>query len=47
MKRVLVVAGALLLSIGAVVAQQDVANQTQTTMKANRQGPWGRFSLRW
>ena len=34
MKRVLVVAGALLLSIGAVVAQQDVANQTQTTMKA-------------
>ena len=34
MKRVLVVAGALLLSIGAVVAEQDVANQTQTTMKA-------------
>ena len=34
MKRVLVVAGALLLSIGAVVASQDVANQTQTTMKA-------------
>src|SRR4029453_11117261 len=34
MKRGLVVAGALLLSIGAVVAQQDVANQTQTTMKA-------------
>src|SRR6478672_10934278 len=34
MKRVLVVAGALLLSLGAVVAQQDVANQTQTTMKA-------------
>jgi cytochrome c556 len=34
MKRVLVVAGALLLSVGAVVAQQDVANQTQTTMKA-------------
>ena len=34
MKRVVVVAGALLLSIGAVVAQQDVANQTQTTMKA-------------
>ena len=34
MKRVSVVAGALLLSIGAVVAQQDVANQTQTTMKA-------------
>ena len=34
MKRGLVVAGALLLSIGAVVASQDVANQTQTTMKA-------------
>ena len=34
MKRVLVVAGALLLSIGAVVASQDVANQTQTAMKA-------------
>jgi cytochrome c556 len=34
MKRVLVVAGALLLSVGAVVAQQDVANQTQTNMKA-------------
>jgi cytochrome c556 len=34
MKRVLVVAGILVLSVGAVVAQQDVANQTQTTMKA-------------
>ena len=34
MKRMLVVAGALLLSVGAVIAQQDVANQTQTTMKA-------------
>jgi len=34
MKRVLVVAGVLLLSVGAVVAQQEVANQTQTTMKA-------------
>lgn len=34
MKRVLVVAGALLLSAGAVVASQDVANQTQTAMKA-------------
>jgi cytochrome c556 len=34
MKRVLVVAGVLLLSVGAVVAQQDLANQTQTTMKA-------------
>ena len=30
MKRVLVVAGALLLSIGAVMAQQDVVKQTQT-----------------
>ena len=34
MKRGLVVAGALLLSIGAVMASQEVANQTQTTMKA-------------
>ena len=34
MKRILVVAGVLLLSVGAVVAQQEVANQTQTTMKA-------------
>jgi len=34
MKRVLVVAAVLLLSVGAVVAQQEVANQTQTTMKA-------------
>ena len=34
MKRVLVVAAVLLLSVGAVVAQQELANQTQTTMKA-------------
>ena len=34
MKRVLVVAGILLLSVGAVVAQQELAIQTQTTMKA-------------
>jgi cytochrome c556 len=34
MKRVLVVAGILVLSVGAVVASQEVANQTQTTMKA-------------
>jgi cytochrome c556 len=34
MKRVLVVAGALLLSVGAGIAQQDVANHTQATMKA-------------
>ena len=34
MKRVLVVAGILMLSVGAVVAQQELANQTQTTMKA-------------
>ena len=34
MKRMLVVAGALVLSVGAVVAQQNVANETQTTMKA-------------
>lgn len=34
MKRMLVVAGALILSVGAVVAQQNVANETQTAMKA-------------
>jgi cytochrome c556 len=34
MKRVVVVAGALLLSIGAVVAQQDVVKSTQDQMKA-------------
>jgi cytochrome c556 len=34
MKRMLVVAGALVLSVGAVVAQQNVANETQTAMKA-------------
>ena len=35
MKRMLVVAGALLLSVGAGIAQQDVVKQTQTTMKGN------------
>jgi cytochrome c556 len=34
MKRVIVVAGALLLSMGAVVAQQDVVKSTQAQMKA-------------
>ena len=34
MKRMFVVAGALLLSVGAGVAQQDVANKTQAVMKA-------------
>ncbi len=34
MKRVIVVAGALLVSIGAVVAQQDVVKSTQDQMKA-------------
>jgi cytochrome c556 len=34
MKRVIVVAGALLLSVGAVVAQQDVVKSTQAQMKA-------------
>ncbi|MGE0288747.1 MAG: cytochrome c [Bradyrhizobium sp.] len=34
MKRVVVVAGALLLSMGVVVAQQDVVKSTQTQMKA-------------
>ena len=35
MKRVLVVAGALLLSVGAVIAQQDVVKQDQAIMKGN------------
>ena len=35
MKRVLVVAGALLLSVGAGIAQQDVVKKTQAEMKAN------------
>ena len=35
MKRILVVAGALLLGVGAVVAQQDVVKETQTVMKGN------------
>jgi cytochrome c556 len=34
MMRTVVVVGTLLLGIGAVVAQQDVATQTQNTMKA-------------
>ena len=37
MKRVVVVAGALLLSIGAVVAQQDVVKSTQDQMKGDGQ----------
>lgn len=35
MKRVLVVAGALLLSVGAGVAQQDPVKEAQNVMKAN------------
>lgn len=35
MKRMVVIAGALLLGIGAVAAQQDIVNQTQSLMKAN------------
>jgi cytochrome c556 len=35
MKRVVVVAAALLLGVGAVVAQQDVVKSTQDQMKAN------------
>jgi len=34
MKRTIVVAGALLLSMGAVIAQQDVVKSTQAQMKA-------------
>ena len=35
MKRALVVAGALLLSVGAGIAQQDSVKQAQTSMKGN------------
>ena len=35
MKRALVVAGALLLSVGAGIAQQDAVKQAQTSMKGN------------
>jgi cytochrome c556 len=35
MKRILVVAGVLLLGVGAVVAQQDVVKATQNVMKGN------------
>ena len=41
MKRILVVAGALLLSVGAVVAQQDVVKQTQADDEGNRKGARG------
>lgn len=34
MKRMLVVAATLVLSVGAGIAQQNVANETQATMKA-------------
>ena len=44
MKRVLVVAGALLLSVGAVVAQQDVVKQDQAVMKANGKALGGMLS---
>jgi cytochrome c556 len=35
MIRTVVVVGALLLGVGAVMAQQDLVNQTQSVMKAN------------
>jgi cytochrome c556 len=35
MKRILMVTGALLLSVGVGIAQQDVVKQTQADMKAN------------
>jgi cytochrome c556 len=44
MKRVLLVAGALLLSAGAVIAQQDVVKQGQTVMKANGKALGGMLS---
>ena len=46
MKRVLVVAGTLLLGVGAVVAQQDVVKETQTLMKGNGRNA-GAVSARW
>jgi cytochrome c556 len=44
MKRVLVVAGALLLSVGVGVAQQDVVKQDQAIMKANGKALGGMLS---
>ena len=44
MKRALVVAGALLLSMGAVVAQQDVAVQQQNLMKTLGKNMYGTLS---
>lgn len=44
MKRVVVVAGVLLLSVGAVVAAQDVAKQTQAQMKATGKALGGTLS---
>lgn len=44
MKRVVVVAGALLLSMGAVVAQQDVVKSTQMQMKATGKALGGTLS---
>jgi len=44
MKRVVVVAGVLLLSVGAVVAQQDVVKQTQAQMKATGRAIGGTLS---
>ena len=38
MKRVVVVAGFCCSSVGAVVAQQELANQAQTVMKATGTG---------
>jgi cytochrome c556 len=45
MKRTLVVAGLLLLGMSAVVAQQSVANQTQTTMKNNAKALGGMIAM--
>lgn len=44
MKRVVVVAGALLLSMGAVVAQKDVVKSTQAQMKATGRALGGTLS---
>ena len=45
MKRTFVAAGILLLGVGAVVAQANVAAQTQTTMKNNAKALGGMIAM--
>ena len=47
MKRMLVIAGALLLSVGAGIAQQDVVKQTQADMKGNGKALGGVLMDEW